>query len=71
MRWIRVKNGGYVSENQQLWIHRFWADYGYKTATQNWWTLCVASPSGWDVVDDVSSFMAAKKLAEQSTGEEK
>ena len=65
MKWKRNAGGGYLSEDGQLWIHRYWAETGHKTYTRKWWTLCVQDGSGWSVVDDVSGFVAAKEMAEQ------
>ena len=70
MRWKRWANSNYLTEDGRLWIARYSADYGHKTATRNWWTLCVWDGDNWNVVDDVKGFAAAKKLAEQYVKEQ-
>lgn len=65
MKWIRRATSNYLTEDGKLWIHRYWADHGHKSATRNWWTLCVWDSGNWNVIDDVAGFVEAKKLAEQ------
>lgn len=69
MKWTR-RMDSYLSEDGKFWIHRYWAEHGHKTATRNWWTLCVWRSGSYCVVDDVKGFVAAKKLAEQYVKEQ-
>ena len=46
-------------------IHRYWADYGHKTATRSRWTVCSAGSDGMSVLEDLESLREAKQYAEK------